>query len=823
MRRNRTLINIPINKGLNSEPSSAKLIGDGEWYSLINARPYQGDLIRRYGDNVLGNALSSLSPLGLFFFNSGGTDTLFLMTTDGTAGGGKIKYLASPYSGNWADLATTLNKDNTWTAAKFTNAPTSKTYILFANNSDDIVTWDGSAASNLTTVSGTAAHRPTKARCVTNFGNMCIAANATALKPFLPQGDSDQQINELILKGISIGTDLYWEIDYDHIAQQPNPQTPIAATGAWKDKLQWTLNGVDTSLTGNAPGGSCYYTISAPAVPGATTPTITCNIYSDSARTVLVATGTAIGTLNGASGNGGWNYDYTMQPFTVAFSSLKHYVTQGDNTTRIDVTLNGGTTRYTWDGTGTNPNFGSRAVGDMVVTTGFTAANNISNKVITAKAATYIEVTNAGFAENDKTNVTFQFSSPGLNGSVSAAVEVFYSSDAWTDSGEIRVSDAPDYDESNVVTFNLYTYSAPTFTLVSTGSYTATQDIAGQSIKINLSTVGSSTVEGTVDLIVKDFARLKSTSQVIDIDNETDPLLVRWCDPYDLTAWQQQSYEKLPPGGAGGILGTIVVNGVLYFLFENTIHRASLTGNDEFPLRFEYDVCPAGCPNPKTAFEYGGNLVFMAKDGTWKSFDGFKLVTLSDPVLAKLKGFAPTTTGFDTRFGIAYLNAGATGSEEKLLGCVMGNSLKFFEELHAYHMSYLCSGIDQVYATNLNGTTLTVAALNDLTKTTVDFTNTQISYECLTKEYMFGDNTEGHVLRCIIYGDSNSTVVTITPYINGAAGTAQDIILSTAGVVFEINQWATSLQLKIASKSGSASTTFKVYRVEAELHNTRKK
>jgi hypothetical protein len=42
-----------------------------------------------------------------------------------------------------------------WTACKFTNAPNNTTYILFSNNSDDIITREGTNTSNLTKFSST--------------------------------------------------------------------------------------------------------------------------------------------------------------------------------------------------------------------------------------------------------------------------------------------------------------------------------------------------------------------------------------------------------------------------------------------------------------------------------------------------------------------------------------------------------------------------------------------------------------------------------------------------------------------------------------------
>jgi len=78
------------------------------------------------------------------------------------------------------------------------------------------------------------------------------------------------------------------------------------------------------------------------------------------------------------------------------------------STTRFDITNPVGTTfRYTFDGTGTDPNYTSTNpnIGDTVIINGQNFnANNNGTFVITASGANYFEVTNAaGVAENDKT------------------------------------------------------------------------------------------------------------------------------------------------------------------------------------------------------------------------------------------------------------------------------------------------------------------------------------------------------------------------------------------------------------------------------------
>lgn len=80
----------------------------------------------------------------------------------------------------------------------------------------------------------------------------------------------------------------------------------------------------------------------------------------------------------------------------------------GSSTTRFDITNPAGTTfRYTFDGTGTDPNFSlaNNPVGSTIVfdAQNFSAGNN-GVFVVTGAGANYVEVTNAsGVAENDKT------------------------------------------------------------------------------------------------------------------------------------------------------------------------------------------------------------------------------------------------------------------------------------------------------------------------------------------------------------------------------------------------------------------------------------
>lgn len=81
---------------------------------------------------------------------------------------------------------------------------------------------------------------------------------------------------------------------------------------------------------------------------------------------------------------------------------------QGSSTTRFDITNPSGTTfRYTYDGTGTDPNISAAnyPVGTIIYiySPNFNSGNNGSFKV-TGSGANYFEVTNAsGVAENDKT------------------------------------------------------------------------------------------------------------------------------------------------------------------------------------------------------------------------------------------------------------------------------------------------------------------------------------------------------------------------------------------------------------------------------------
>lgn len=84
------------------------------------------------------------------------------------------------------------------------------------------------------------------------------------------------------------------------------------------------------------------------------------------------------------------------------------YTSCGSATTRFDVTNPAGTTyRYTWDGTGTNPNISAvtfPAGTQVSIFSSALSAGNRGNFIVTASGANYFDITNAsGVAENDKT------------------------------------------------------------------------------------------------------------------------------------------------------------------------------------------------------------------------------------------------------------------------------------------------------------------------------------------------------------------------------------------------------------------------------------
>jgi hypothetical protein len=97
-------------------------------------------------------------------------------------------------------------------------------------------------------------------------------------------------------------------------------------------------------------------------------------------------------------------------------TSLKYskYVTSGNAATVWTITQTGITTtyRYTYTGTGLDPNvgIGHQEIGDSVTFAGFTNAANNATFTITGVGTNYVEVTNAdpGVAESTKTDITFQ-------------------------------------------------------------------------------------------------------------------------------------------------------------------------------------------------------------------------------------------------------------------------------------------------------------------------------------------------------------------------------------------------------------------------------
>lgn len=94
-------------------------------------------------------------------------------------------------------------------------------------------------------------------------------------------------------------------------------------------------------------------------------------------------------------------------PVVRTYTTTSTYL--GDSTTQFDITNPSGTTfRFTYDGTGTNPNITSSnpAIGDGVnIQASNFSAGNLGSRVVTASGTNYFEVTIAtgGVAENNKT------------------------------------------------------------------------------------------------------------------------------------------------------------------------------------------------------------------------------------------------------------------------------------------------------------------------------------------------------------------------------------------------------------------------------------
>ena len=121
--------------------------------------------------------------------------------------------------------------------------------------------------------------------------------------------------------------------------------------------------------------------------------------------------------------------------------------TLGDSTTQFDITDEGSNTfRYTYDGTGTDPNIedsdSSIRVGDEIVVNAqnFNAANN-DTFTVTAVSDDYFEVTNAsGVAESNKTIGTGSIIRSAWRDILSTAITI--ASGATTGSGVVNTSRA---------------------------------------------------------------------------------------------------------------------------------------------------------------------------------------------------------------------------------------------------------------------------------------------------------------------------------------------------------------------------------------------
>jgi hypothetical protein len=214
----------------------------------------------------------------------------------------------------------------------------------------------------------------------------------------------------------------WWKADADIVGTFDQVVLAVAQqTVSANASLNVLLQGMDKTQTGLTAGSKYYLSNTAGAI--STTPGTT-EVFLGWANTTVQFIFDPLGLYQPSSGQkaalagsagtpSSTNKYITQEDLTISkvadiqtFTTEATLITASD-TSRFDITNTSGSTyRYTWDGTGTNPNITSSnpSTGDLIqiYSNAFNDANNGVFEV-TASGTNYFEVTNSiGWAENDK-------------------------------------------------------------------------------------------------------------------------------------------------------------------------------------------------------------------------------------------------------------------------------------------------------------------------------------------------------------------------------------------------------------------------------------
>lgn len=215
----------------------------------------------------------------------------------------------------------------------------------------------------------------------------------------------------------------WWKVDTDDSATYENVRLGFAiSTATAGNSVTIQLSGICSGFTGLSSGTKQYGTGTGGTISTSVTGSFVGWAFSTtsvlmSPNQINYTTYNEKQALAGGStfGTPSSTNKYITQDYNASATGLpvvRVYTTAatglGSSTTQFDITLSGGTTyRYTFDGTGTDPNFSAvnNPVGSLIFfqAQNFNAANN-GLFVVTGSGSNYVEVTNAsGVAESNKT------------------------------------------------------------------------------------------------------------------------------------------------------------------------------------------------------------------------------------------------------------------------------------------------------------------------------------------------------------------------------------------------------------------------------------
>lgn len=300
---------------------------------------------------------------------------------------------------------------------------------------------------------------------------------------------------------------------------------------------------------------------------------------------------------------------------------------------------------------------------------------------------------------------------------------------------------------------------------------------------------------------------------------------LRWCAINNSDVWYDDDYEDLPERG-GDIQKLDVLNGMCYAFFPSAVHRIMWTQSEDLPFTFTYDILSFGTNTPKTVQNCGNYLMFLGSDNILRAFNGSVAVEVAPQIRDLIAEYQPDCAAYDSGRNMYILNATAASHNKKLICVCLSNDEQGVKTVRAYTESYPEQIVGLVYTDNklyasIKGTSVNrVVLLNDSTQTT-DYGSATITYSATTKLYPV-EIREAIFESAKVYGSSAAESVKVTlktaPF--DATGTSNNIVLSSSGTFSDHDMPADSYSLSFESV-GTATASVSIQNAEAFLKSSK--